>query len=410
MAMKESRRWGQGYSVLAINLLNLALLFLILNGISYILLQTGRPVEDEIQRKDVRSWLDHWDKSLLAKLYPTRSYEQIVEILANQAAVNPVYYPFYQFRYPEYHSSTFNIEAAGYRTIGSKQGSWPPSPDALVVFVFGGSTAMGAGAPDEDTVARFLQKELQSSFKNKKVHVYNFGTSAYQSTQEVIRFQILLQGRFIPNYAVFLDGLNDLIIWSGEPALTPMLRQAAAVYQDSFTNDTPRYHLKRLFYRLPLVEYASSLANGTRSPSPFPQVNLSEAEVNDVKSIDVSVERYLSNIKIARSVAREFGVTPVFAWQPISMYAYPFEPEAMKMLSGMEAGHHYALRAKHGYQRVVAMHKQTLMQQPDFLWCADIQKDVREMLYVDHVHYNAAGASLVAKCIAKQILSRNAAE
>jgi hypothetical protein len=37
---------------------------------------------------------------------------------------------------------------------------------------------------------------------------------------------------------------------------------------------------------------------------------------------------------------------------------------------------------------------------PDnFLWCADIQKDVHEPLYVDRVHYSPKMTGMVASCI-----------
>jgi hypothetical protein len=35
----------------------------------------------------------------------------------------------------------------------------------------------------------------------------------------------------------------------------------------------------------------------------------------------------------------------------------------------------------------------------NFLWCADIQQDVAELLYVDQVHYSPEGSKRLARCI-----------
>jgi hypothetical protein len=42
----------------------------------------------------------------------------------------------------------------------------------------------------------------------------------------------------------------------------------------------------------------------------------------------------------------------------------------------------------------------------DFLWCADIQEGVRNLLYVDRMHYSPEMSARVARCIADGIERR----
>ena len=41
-----------------------------------------------------------------------------------------------------------------------------------------------------------------------------------------------------------------------------------------------------------------------------------------------------------------------------------------------------------------------------FVWCADIQRDVQELLYVDQVHYSPDMSRRLARCIADAMVER----
>ncbi|MDO8607015.1 MAG: hypothetical protein Q7R40_10795 [Phaeospirillum sp.] len=391
---------GRAYKVVVLNIVNLFILAVLLNLACLPLLPHLRRPLDSIAQADVKAWLQNWDRDLLLKLHPGKSYEDIVEIFADAARVHVVYEPFYEHRYPEYESKTFNVHAAGFRSIGKRQGPWPPPTDANVVFIFGGSTAMGGGVQDQDTIAAALQSKMRAASGKDNVFVYNFGVSAYQSTQEMLRFTLLLQQDIIPTTAIFLDGLNDMIIWNGEPALAPLLRSAANIVQDGVTQDSLGFHIGRFWARLPMVEVADRLAARTVTPSPFPQAELPTGAVDDSARAEISIKRYLSNRRMAKSIGDAYGVKTVFIWQPIPYYRYPFEKEAMTMLDAMPGtGNRYGLRAKYGYNVVLSSYMDRMRSFDGFHWCADAQENSSKMLYVDHVHYNADGSDLVAECI-----------
>ena len=79
--------------------------------------------------------------------------------------------------------------------------------------MFGGSTAFGIGVPDDQTVASHLQTQLGTARDGREVRVYNFGRGAYYSSQERALFERLIVAGYVPNLAIFLDGLNDFFFY-----------------------------------------------------------------------------------------------------------------------------------------------------------------------------------------------------
>ena len=42
----------------------------------------------------------------------------------------------------------------------------------------------------------------------------------------------------------------------------------------------------------------------------------------------------------------------------------------------------------------------------NFIWCADIQKELKQPLYVDQVHYSASFSKIFAEVIANQLVEK----
>src|SRR5690606_12542714 len=104
-----------------------------------------------------------------------------------------------------------NVDEAGFRWNDTRP-VWPPDDDAFNIFLFGGSTTFGFGEADNNTIATFLQRDLQ---QYANVVVYNFGQHVFFSGQERSLLEQLLEDDFVPNAAIFIDGLNDFYIWDG---------------------------------------------------------------------------------------------------------------------------------------------------------------------------------------------------
>ena len=115
------------------------------------------------------------------------------------------YQPFVEWRRRPFAGATIRIDQRGVReTAGADC-----RKDALVVFMFGGSTMWGWGAPDELTIPALLQSELSGRLQ-EPVCTINFGEDSYVSTQEIITLILELQRGHVPSLAIFLDGINDV--------------------------------------------------------------------------------------------------------------------------------------------------------------------------------------------------------
>lgn len=76
------------------------------------------------------------------------------------------------------------------------------------IILTGGSVARGK--LPEETIAHYLEKELNERFNTDKIEVINAGMSAYVVEQEFILIQLILQ-YYEPNMLISLDGYNDLM-------------------------------------------------------------------------------------------------------------------------------------------------------------------------------------------------------
>lgn len=106
-----------------------------------------------------------------------------------------------------YQSKYINIDDQGLRR------TWNPSfkeyENSEHIFIFGGSTMLGAGARDEYTIASYLSRELNQ--RQPRYEVFNYGQTAYTFDQEILRLLLLLRDGKRPDYVIFYDGVNDLV-------------------------------------------------------------------------------------------------------------------------------------------------------------------------------------------------------
>jgi hypothetical protein len=232
------------------------------------------------------------------------------------------------------------------------------------------------------------------------VRVYNFGRGAYFSTQERILFQQLLLRNAVPDMAIFLDGLNDFHLTTHSAGYSRLERAFAAT--DPFKGGAGlRDAVVALGAHLPLIRAAAIIERKmSEQPAELPTYKPAELPRRD---LDALIDRYLHNKRQITGVAREYGLKPLFVWQPVPGYKYDLR-------------HHAALNPVHG----LGGHERSGQGYPvaaerraefggSFLWLADIQEHRAEALYVDTVHYTAAFSDVIAGEIAAHIL-RGAAD
>jgi hypothetical protein len=373
-ASSNVRRW---YTFAAIALLNSVLLFLFLNLVLWLIMQ----VEHAAKPSRVAGPLGAYGKEVF-KAYPGWGEEDVKTLLKeswNRGAAWFEYEPFTGYRERPFRGRFFNNVPAGFR-LSKHQAPWPPRADAINVFVFGGSTTYGYGLPDNETIASYLGDCAAASPSSTRLAVYNFGRASYFSSQELILFQQLLSAHFIPQVAVFIDGLNEFDHPDGQPRF-------AGTFRRFMDGEAP---VSGQLENIPVVAAAHWLRN--HRVKLLPPKHKDYAERTALQGV---IDRWLANKRMIDLIATGFGVRTIFVWQPVPVYKYDLRYHYY-LHSDKDFGVY--VRSKYGYALMEEMREQGKLD-ANVLWLADLQHDKTENLYVDAVHYNATFSREIASQI-----------
>lgn len=352
---------------------------------------------------DIRPFVPAW-----FDIRPEQWIDFVADINTMISRGGHVYAPFVEMRHPPYSGRLCNFHEAGFRFVRD-QGPWPTSPDFFNIFFFGGSTTVHVG-PDWAAIPSRLQEELNArGTGGRPTRVYNFGCGSYFSTQERIRFQQLLLDKALPDMVVFLDGVNDFYFLDGRPSIGGFFQHALDAHNKE--NDEirrgkigadPKWQkLKDFIWSLPLARLIEAIGES------YAKRNATASEVM-YRPIDVAPEtlvpamdRYFENKRQIEALCQEYGIHPLFVWQPTPAYKYDLNYH-------ITLNRHYGLggheRSGVGYNLM----EDRLRENPagqDFLWLADIQENQREALYLDNMHYTSNFAKMIARHIADHIQS-----
>jgi hypothetical protein len=360
------KRW---YTVAAVGLLSSVLLVLLLNLILYAIVRSRKAASAEAPQIS-------FDPVRLHKAYPGWREEDVRTLLL-ETVREKEYEPFTGFRETPFRGKFVNIDPAGFR-VSKDQAPWPPSPTAINVFVFGGSTAFGAALPDDETITSYLQQAAASDHASPPMAFYNFARPAYFSSQELVLFEQLLRAGFVPQVAVFVDGLNDFIFANGQPLFTDRLANFMAGRSESSALDD-----------VPMFRAAHWLSERWKKPKSQTQET---ASYDDPALLQGAVDRWLANKRVIELIAQGFGVRAVFVWQPVPVYKYDLRYHFFLHSSSEFAAYG---RSGYGYPLMENLRARGTLGS-DVLWLADMQQNKRENLYVDSIHYNAAFSKEIA--------------
>jgi len=327
----------------------------------------------------------------ILKLYPSMSEEDITELLRETWSRPLVSKSIVGFGEGPYHGKFVNVTAEGFRP-GTNQAPWPPVEDgkSLVVFLFGGSTTFGYGVTDAQALGSQLQPLLTQKL-GRPVVVYNFGQSKYGSTQERLLFEKLLLAGYKPDMAIFVDGLNDFQFTWGDEEFnwTSYVGDGA---DPGAGVQTWRSWLSEGIEMLPMARLAKGVRSKLGPKHTFYNANPNR-NYDDVSAIGKVIDRYYLNVEMIEAESKAVSIRTLFVWQPVPTYAYD-----LKYHPFIQNGFGDFAYTKRGYPM---MADAVAKKRPDnFLWCADMQKDLHEPLYVDAVHYSPMMTGMVAGCIA----------
>ncbi len=363
---------ARGYKSVAIVFLNLLILFMLANLASFLYMGRGRPRFGP---------LSEYPLSLTMKAYPGWSEKDVEELLRETYYdARPRYDLIAQVRERATSGRFVNVDPAGFRRVRD-QGPWPPDKSTENIFVFGGSTTFGYGVQDSETIASHLQDLVDSG--KPAVHVYNFGRAAYTSTQEMLLYLSLVRNGYIPNVAIFIDGINDCSSTWREDGWFYGELIAGRIDQSDWGNAIS------LVADLPLVSLAKTLAGAA-----FQKAG-AQMSPKDIGGFVIA--NYQKNQRIIRSICSLYGTKPVFVWQPIAIYKY-------------DLSHHFmAGDRKYGYFRkmpgaaqAVAIYSEVERLAAshsfgdDFVFMAEVTDDQDRNRYVDVNHYNGEFSATIA--------------
>ena len=128
------------------------------------------------------------------------------------------------------------------------------------------------------------------------------------------------------------------------------------------------------------------------------------SELNDAKSPETVagdvIQRYIANQKLIDVISKGYGIKTLFVWQPVPVFEYDQSYNIFGTFN-YSRGLPYL---KTGYEIMAQEYEAGAFPQ-NFLLLADIQRDLKEPLYVDGVHYSAKMSDLIASRIADRIIS-----
>ena len=294
------------------------------------------------------------------RVYPGLGAEDIDALQRESLGLRYVYAPFVEFAPRPVAGRFINITPAGFRQ-GRTPAPWPPGREEFTVFVFGGSTTFGFGLPDAQTPVSALEAELARRYPDRTVRCYNFGRGYYFSAQERVLFETLLAQGIAPDLAVFVDGLNDFIYHDGVPELTAEI--AALVAPD--------------------------LPAPTR-PEPADDAQRGAAA-------DRMIAAYARHVKLTEALGRAAGVPVIFVGQPVPFLDFPMGDKTYPFDSTF-AEHRLA---GWGYDRFKQAAREGRFGER-FVWCGNAFARAEAIMYVDSIHYSAAGAELLARTMVER--------
>lgn len=244
---------------------------------------------------------------------------------------------------------------------------------AIKIFVLGGSTAFG-GIGDENTIASLMSKSLCD--EGVKVEVTNFGVSGYENTKEIVRLELELRNGNIPDYVIFYDGVNE--VYSAFQNNEAGLPQNVANRKAEF-NKKDRLNLGGYIYYSDTMTIIRGISkrifNGGEDKSAE-----NEKLGNEIVNI------YFENLRIVKSLEKEYGFKTYFFWQPIIYFDKPLtDGEKSVILENVKPLY------LETYPKIPEINEEI-----NFYDISDVFSQEKRDVYIDFAHLNRLGNEIVA--------------
>lgn len=285
-------------------------------------------------------------------------------------------------------------------------------PNALRVFLLGGSSMWGSGVVDSCTIPFYLQQELGDTL-GIPVCAVNLAQSGFSSTQEVIELMLRLRNGDIPDAVVFYDGYND--VWgaytNGFAGGHHQQEQVAERVEGRSPEFMPRSPLLTVLQSSNTWALIHSIrlraGSGDFVPDRFITYGSMGIDPEDLAE-DV-VGTYLGNCRVASALGEVYGFPCIYVWQPVIWCGEkPLTPFEEQILSGGVREFPYG--ADSAFRELMDLSYSTFTDSisalPGLYSLSGIFDSVDDELYTDYcgAHVNSAANRRIAQEITRLLL------
>lgn len=322
------------------------------------------------------------------QISPYAGLEWPQEYFAEERRTKNQFVPYLMWRRQEFQGRHLNISSEGIRQTWN-----PPAPaDRTMkkVFCFGGSTTWGVGARDNFTIPSLLSQKLNQD--SPRYHVENYGEKGYCLTQEIIYLVLLLKQGKIPDYVIFYDGINEVMVGYKN-------KQAGSIFgadymrRRLYQKETMGEDVAQLWRRAGLYRGIKDLSDLVKSPFRTEKPLTAEDNQTLERLADDIVADYLRNIELVRRLAQAYGFHYLFIWQPAlcTNQALTAEEKQLAAWTNKKMVRLYQLV----YERMASV------QMPHFYNIATMFDHKKKTLYFSWAHITEEGNNLVAERLAR---------
>ena len=287
-------RFVKLYQIIAVIVLNTLVILVVIEGGAGIILRASSaqeaPLAEQVE--------EFKHKQLSLSYYQAQEWSRAYWDEHMSVADHWDYQPYIEWRTRPAQGEYINVDANGLRhTPGSECDA-----DTFRIFMFGGSTMWGYGAPDWGTIPAYVQAGLSGD-----VCVVNYGDVGYNATQSLIKLIGELQRGNVPDMVIFYDGANEVTTayTSGQPG--------GHFHQSQFEAALPVQTPSPLRDLLAQTNVSQLLrrtsSDGGGSGPVFPPY--SDEFVNAIAEV------YLTNIHIVTRLADDYDFDFLAFWQPL---------------------------------------------------------------------------------------------
>ena len=294
--------------------------------------------------------------------------------------------PWVHWRMQPLQGETLTIGPDGYRPTEDFSSD---DSAALSVHMYGASTMVGWGTPDDATIPAVVARELRQRGYNAVVK--NFGQWSYVAKQEALLFALNTAQGQKPDVAVFYDGCNELIGPPQDLELGPI-----------FATRAQREHAL-LSYERRNDMVKEWLLNAARWSALMQLVATDRTWVPPEGFIAQQTERimtqYTEAIFLSDSIAGANDISTLYFWQPIAYHKGELTQSELDVLDlAEEAERGGSLDFWREYmQSVESALTAQLGERPNFHNIADTYAASTESLFMDLCHTNPGGYAMVAE-------------